>query len=226
MAGLGQSLQLFGTAQADQLYATPAFNAAPSPIFAGTYDKIPEAPRNDWGVAAGLVARRSIGKRWGISGGLQYAFFSNRIQVGQRVLQSIVLQNSMGVDRFYTNSGNQYYDYQNRFHFIGIPLSADFQVLKKLPLRVSTGVTVQRLMKTNVLHYDRMSNIFYSEDAQINKTQTMADFGLSYAIPMRRFSLSAGPQFQYGLASLKEGKAEPHLFYIGLKAQILFQNKK
>ncbi|HEU4469825.1 MAG TPA: outer membrane beta-barrel protein [Flavisolibacter sp.] len=225
ISGYANRLSLFGGSQEKAMLASPS-NAALSPIFAGVYGREPSEEKNDWGFTAGFTARRTLGKRFGLSAGLQYSYYSHIIEVGRKVSQNVVLANSISVDRFYTNFGNEYYDFQNRFHFVSIPMGADFQVLSKLPLRVHAGLAVQKLVKTNALEYNAQSNVYYHNDGAFNKLQTMTDLGLSYTIPVKRFSLSAGPQMQYGLSSLKKGDAASHLFYLGMKAQLLFQKRK
>ena len=128
--------------------------------------------------------------------------------------------------RYYLNSGTSFKDYRNQYHFISLPVAIDWQVLKKTPLSLQAGLSLQQLISTNALLYDAQNNIYFSDESSFNKTQLFSNFGFSYAvINKEKISLSLGPQIQYGISKLDKNSSAKHLFSLGITTQILFQKK-
>ena len=133
---------------------------------------------------------------------------------------------SQSVSRFYLNSGTDFKDYQNRYHFIGIPLSIDWQVFKTIPLTLQAGLALQQLISTNALFYDARTNVYYSDKDAFKSTQLFSSIGLSYNIFNRSgSSLLLGPQLQYAISNLEKNGSGKHIFSLGLSAQFLFHKK-
>lgn len=200
-------------------FAAPG-NGTPPPA----YD--PSPVKNNFSFSAGVIAQKELTKRLSFSTGLQYSYYSTRIAVGQMRRQDTVVFASgftQSVSRFYLNSGSHFTDYQNRYHFIAIPFSVDWKVLRSAPLHLRAGLSVQHLIHTNALLFDKGSRIYYADKAAFNKTQLFSNFGLSYAVLERgKTSLLLGPQLQYGISDLEKNSSGRHLFSLALAAQLLF----
>jgi len=189
----------------------------------------PSDVKKGFSFSAEALAKKQIGKRIAFSTGLQYNYYSNSIKVGNMVAQNTRIGN-YSVSQFYLNDRSNtavtaFKSYQNRYHFISLPASIDWQLLKKYPLNLSTGISFQYLIKTNglVFDYNRQA-YFHSKDA-LSRFQLFYDIGLNYSIPLKKHSIAVGPEWQYGLSRLEKGNTDRHLFMYGLKAQWSFNKK-
>ena len=168
--------------------------------------------------ALGVAAKKKLGKRIFFSTGLQYNYYSNTIEVGNRVSQNRVIMD-YAVSQFYTNQAMVLEPYKNQYHFISIPAFFDWQLLKHHPLNFSTGLSLQYLAHTNALRFDYTTQSYFHDIDAFNRTQLFLGIDLSYAVPLKQKPLMFGPQVQYGLTQIEKGNAEHHLFSYGLKAQ-------
>ena len=166
----------------------------------------------------GVAAQKKLGKRTFFSIGLQYNYYSNGIEVGNRVSQNRVIMD-YAVSQYYTNQGTVLEPYKNQYHFISVPAVFDWQILKKHPLNFSTGLSLQYLAHTNALRFDYTTQSYFHDIDAFNRTQLFFDVGLSYCVPLKQKPLTFGPQLQYGLTQLEKDNANHHMFSYGLKAQ-------
>ena len=198
-------------------------SGSPSPV----YD--PSPVKNNLSFSAGVSARKEVTKRLAVVTGLQYNYYSTNIAVGQMRRQDTTVFNSgftQSVSRFYLNSGTNFTGYRNHYHFITLPFSVEWSVWKKAPLYLQAGLSVQHIISTNALIFDKSSRIYYEDKNAFNKTQLFSSFGLSYAVFKRsKTSLLIGPQLQYGISDLEKNTSGKHLFSLGLTARFLFHKK-
>lgn len=188
----------------------------------------PSPVKNDLSFSIGFVAKKKLSARISFSAGLQYNYYSTYITVGKMRQDSAVYNYSLAqsFSRYYLNSGTSFKDYHNQYHFISLPLAVDWQVLKKAPLSLQAGLSLQQLISMNALLYDAQNNIYFSDESLFNKTQLFSNLGLSYAIINKeKMSLLVGPQMQYGISKLDKNGLAKHLFSLGITTQILFQKK-
>ncbi|MGN6401068.1 MAG: hypothetical protein ACTHMD_11480 [Flavisolibacter sp.] len=188
----------------------------------------PSPVKNDISFSIGFVARKKLSDRISFSTGLQYNYYSSNITVGKMRQDSAVYNYSLAqsFSRYYLNSGASFKDYHNQYHFISLPVSVDWQVLKKVPLALQAGLSLQQLISTNALLYDAQNNIYFTDKSLFNKTQLFSNLGFSYAIINKeKMSLLIGPQMQYGISKLDKNGSAKHLFSLGITTQILFQKK-
>jgi hypothetical protein len=226
-AGVSGHAKSFGSFSEEKslqdAYAAPG-NGVPTPVYG------PSPVKNNLSFSAGIIAKKELTKRLSFSAGLQYNYYSTKIAVGQMRRQDTTVFNSgftQSVSRFYLNSGTNFTDYLNRYHFITLPLSVDWKVLKKTPLHLHAGVSVQQLISTNALIFDKSSRIYYADKDAFNKTQLFSSFGLSYAVFERsKTSLLLGPQLQYGISDLEKKSSGKHLFSLGISAHCFFVKTK
>ncbi len=225
-AGFSGIAKSFGSFSENNLMDafTGGFNNSPSPVYR------PSSVESGLSFSAGVITKKKLSNRTSFSTGLQYNYYSNIIAVGQMRRQDTTVYSnasiSQSVSRFYLNSGTDFKDYQNRYHFIGIPLSIDWQVFKTIPLTLQAGLALQQLISTNALFYDARTNVYYSDKDAFKSTQLFSSIGLSYSIFNRSgSSLLVGPQLQYAISNLEKNGSGKHIFSLGLSAQFLFHKK-
>jgi len=180
--------------------------------------------RNNIHLSAGLEIGRSLSPRLRVKSGLQYHYYSTSVKVGQLLRQDTVISNGGMLDQFYSNTGGGFRDYTNRYHFLALPLSVEWQAHARVPLFVEAGFSVQQLLSSNALVFDPAARVYYADDAALNRTSLFAHGGLSYAVLSRKGTqLRLGPQLQYGLTRLSRNGSNKHLVSLGLSATLQFQ---
>lgn len=222
-SGLARGLDFFGNKSVRE-------NLASSPLQTPTTVGNPAADRglssiqNNWSLSFGVAAQRKLSSRLLLSAGLQYRYFSNSFATGVFIRQDTVVRSGAIVNGFYANGGTVFSNHTNHFHFIALPLSLRWQMLKKKPLNLEAGIALQQLLHTNYLIYDRGSNVYYSDNAQLNKLNVTAAIGADYRIiQARNFSLSAGPQLLYSFGSVDKTGNNFHLFSAGIGLRMQFE---
>ena len=177
---------------------------------------------------AGLKLHRYLSKRVSLSAGLNYHYFSARIQTGNAVDSPVTVYNNLAynfstqpylANGFYQNGSD--HNYTNQYHFIELPVSVNFQLNKnnKLPVYWEVGLSLSYLISTNALFFDPNGNLYYQNKDLFNKTQLSGTTSILIGIPVHKNQLQLGPQLQYGFTGLlKSGPvSSEHLFYGGLK---------
>jgi hypothetical protein len=217
LSGAGEGLNLYSAEKLAADANMPNSSSLPPPMLYNRNVR-PSPAGNDLAFSLGFVLRKQLNKRFAFSTGLQYNYMSTRMKVGYRLQQSAI-GNSTGNLNFYSSAS--YRDYHNRFHFISIPVSLEFQVFKRLPLHVQAGASMRQLVSTNALQFDGSSQMYYSNSKNMNARQLFTEFALGYTVPFKKMSVALGPQLQYGLTPIEKGSSNKHLFALGLKAQVL-----
>jgi hypothetical protein len=174
--------------------------------------------------ALGAVAKKQLAKRTFFSTGLQYNYYSNTIQVGNRINQGRIFMD-VAVSQYYSNTGTVLQPYKNQYHFVSLPVTMDFQLLRKLPLNFHAGFSMQYLIQTNGLVFDYSAQSYFNSKAAFNRVQLFFEPGLTYSVKLQQKLLTFGPQLQYGLSSLEKNNSDHHLFSYGLKAQLQLGKK-
>jgi hypothetical protein len=197
-----------------------------SPVQSGSGGQPPLPPsiiKRNLFYSVGFSARKKWGARSAFSTGLHYQYFSTAINVGTRTDSSFGTV-SRNASSYYRND-NQLNDYTNQYHFITLPISYEYQLLKRLPLHLTAGVRLSRLIYSNALHYDSAANIYYQDNSLLNKNVAGLFTSLAYRLrSQKNFSLEVGPQFNYGLTPIQKTGAskKQHLYSVGISTQINF----
>lgn len=192
----------------------------------------PATERNNTSLGFGIAATRSVYRRLLFTTGLQYSFYSTRINVGQKISSGqLASYSSPGVipvpsvpSSYYTKTINGS-DYINRYHFLSIPIGLQYQLFRRTPLFLSASVSAQRLIGTNALQYDNQSQIYYEDNDNLKKTLLFSDFGVYYSmIRSKKLSIQLGPEFHYGITEFKKQPTDNshHVFSMGVSSKILF----
>jgi hypothetical protein len=221
MSSSGYGLKIFSNENnADMMYASPttirpplARHTAPSP------------EHGDISYSFGIVAKKAVSQHVEVVTGLEYKFYSTRIEVGYKVAQNGLMNVTMNASQYYINNGTEYYKYYNKFHFISLPLAINYRFRKHHPVFAHGGVSVQQLVKTTALQYDYNAQVYYFDKNSINKTQLFTTLGADFTVIDKRTSLLVGPQVDYGISSFEKSEGKHHLFAFGLRAQYFFAKK-
>ena len=118
-------------------YVTPAYSNAvtgPNGSFGYTSSQI----KTGFSFAAGVFVNKYLSKRISFSAGINYHYYSTRINIGSSVDSPIYVYSpvtaTVQVNGYYHNGNSR--AYMNHYHFIELPLSMNFQLNKspKTPL--------------------------------------------------------------------------------------------
>jgi hypothetical protein len=107
-----------------------------------------------------------------------------------------------------------------------LPLTASFQLSKRLPFYWNAGLSLSYLVSTNALHFDSQTGVYYKDNGLFNKVQANLSTGLAVSLWSKsKVPVHVGPQLQYGLTNLmkRDVSAAKHLFYFGLNTRIFLK---
>jgi hypothetical protein len=182
----------------------------------------PSEVKRDFSFAVHAGVKKQLTKRTSFSTGLGYNYYSKSMLVGNRVFASTLFGSYSGSQYFSNNNyGNaSFHSYRNQYHFLSLPLALEWQLLKKHPLNLSTGFSLQYLLQTNGLIFDYNKQTYFHNKNAFNRLQLFSDLGLNYSFPVKKNSIAVGPQLQYGISRLEKGNSNHHLFMYSLKAQL------
>ena len=218
ISGLSDGLQFFDGQKSLDAGTVSSPIASTGYIF--YFEPAPEKNGNSF--SAGLTAKKYLGNKFALTTGLQYDYYSTVVEVGRKY-------DSATGNRQYTNQYfNQvtmFQNYRNSFHYLSVPASLEWKVLKKVPVYLHGGINLSYLLATNALKYDYLTMLYKSNKDRYNSLQVFSTFGLDYALLDKKHTLLVGPQLQYGLSRLESGNDNHRFYSIGLRAQFLFQKK-
>jgi hypothetical protein len=157
--------------------------------------------------SGGLSLRRYMSDVVSLEAGIRYSYSSTSIQVGQKRDNAAAVQ--LGLPSFsgyYTNTSaatRTGYTYTNQYHFIEIPVRAQFLCGPQSPLSFNTGLSIGRLLASNALQYDASKNVYYKDNSFFNKTQLTLSAGADIRLWRKKaMPVEIGPRLQYGLTNL------------------------
>ncbi len=180
---------------------------------------------------AGVFVYRNLSKRISFSAGINYRYYSTKINTGNRVDSSVSVYTASvqasAVNSFYRNGIDQ--TYTNQYHFIELPLAVNFQLNRssKTPVIWEAGFSMAYLVSSNALYFDPYSNVYYKTNQQFNKAQLNTATAILVGFRLDHAELQVGPQVQYGMTGLVNSSSpDPqHLFYYGLKISLIPRKK-
>lgn len=166
--------------QVEDVATTAAF--APQPYR-------PSSISSGFTYSLGAFVKRDLSKRFSLSAGLNYLQLNTQNKVGSRVNARQVVNNGNSgyiiVTSFYSlQQAQQPSEYRNRYHFLEVPVELHTRLNRseKLPLYLNTGVAVSRLLKSNSLHFDGSTGVYYKNDKLLNQTQLATKAGFSVGL--------------------------------------------
>ena len=178
---------------------------------------------------AGLFIKKPVFKRIDLSAGLNYVFMQTSIQVGYWSQSNQMVLNARGameVNAYYRAGTQQ--KYFNQYHLLEVPVQAAFRLNKRrqFPVTLTTGISVATLVKSNALHFDGASRVYYQDNSLFNKTQFGFSGGLSIGLLQRTaHPVAIGPFFHYRASNLMKHtvSGKRHLQAFGLDLKVLLK---
>lgn len=181
--------------------------------------------------AAGAFVTRDLSKRFSFSAGINYHYYSTKMNTGSEVdaaLYSVNAYSPFIPGNIYYENGNTQ-SFTNQYHFIEIPLSVNYRLnkSKKTPIIWELGLTPGYIISSNALYYDPNTNLYSNKYLQPNKMQLNGVTALMVGVPLHSGELQIGPQVQYGFTGfVNTSDGNPgHLFYAGLKISFIPRKK-
>jgi len=174
---------------------------------------------------AGVFVSKPVGNNFSVQAGLNYVYYSNHIEVGNKINSGSNNSSSISSDQYSTGSAATY---TNRFQFIELPVIVRKQLDKAAHFSIYTGISFSLLAGTNVLLYDAQSNVYVANKSQVNKMQMGVLAGFSYRLFARNaHPVEIGPQLNYDFSNIfkKELYGNRHLFAAGINAKVFLHKK-
>ena len=182
----------------------------------------------------GVVAQRKIIKNGFISSGLNFIHLSAKADIKNKIDSPYTIQTGSSLaNTFYVNSFYQAGSaetYTSTYNFIELPVyfQQDLWYKHTVSLSYNTGFSVRQLLSSNALIYNKSSNIYYTKDDLLRKTQWQFLAALNLKINTgKSTSIYLGPQFSYSLSSQLKNSSNDNFHYInyGLQAGLMFHKK-
>ena len=167
--------------------------------------------------AAGGFIQRNFSNSFAVSTGLRYAQYSTRIFTETRVDSSRIFINSRN-----STTADQASQYSNRYHFLELPVTAQFKLNKSnsFPVFANLGMSVGWLLGANAVNFEGNSgaNLF-------NETQFGLHGGFSFGVLNKsKYPLRVGPSFNYKLSQLMDNaSSSKHLLSFGVDFRVLLK---
>lgn len=152
-----------------------------SPSQLASYSRNSYDPAKAW--SAGFWVRTQLAPRLFGEAELGYMHLSNKIAVGSRVDSTRLVNNTysqgVSVSNFYRPSSGQ--TFTNQYHFLRLSASVSWQFLhnKKFRPEWENGLEYNRLMGSNMLHWDWNLPGYYQDNKLLTKNHLFYHTGLS-----------------------------------------------
>lgn len=200
--------------------------ASPGSVGSGGYSSSPSDSakvKSGLGFTAGVQLKKSIAKRSALSVGLEYAYYTSSHKTGSVVYAAAQFDNGLGtsVVNNYARVGNSL-TYNDRYHFIEIPLLYHLQVAKatKRPILFNGGITYSYLVGSNAQYYYSATKTYYYDRSLFSRSQLQLRTGISFGlIKKMNYPLQLGLQYQFGLSGQwkKSLDLNQHLSFTGIQ---------
>jgi hypothetical protein len=240
-----------------------AANGGYTGYYGGGFVRPPSPVTAELAFKAGVTAEIRLTKRSSILTGLRYSYQSESLEVGQQGFASNLavnrwqgsmdaLQNFYAVNQINGSgspanplmSPSQYYTggyyfgprsekYMNRYHFLELPLSYQWQVIngRKIQVLWNGGATASVLLNTNALVYDTAAfGINYKNPNAYNKVHISLNSGLSVRFGQEnKLQWSIGPEFSMDMTHVLKSDfilRDRYFMYGGITARVMLPGKK
>ncbi|ULQ53710.1 outer membrane beta-barrel protein [Flavihumibacter fluvii] len=176
---------------------------------------------------AGGQLNRSLTRKLSAGIGVQYAFYSNRITVGNSPDSTVAIYNSrqelVNSNATYKAAGNTGNTFYNQFHFIQVPVDLTWNLDNNQHWYMNAGISIGYLIGTNALQYNNQAGVYYHNNEVLRKWQTELFTGFQYKfLTSHKVPFWVGPFAKYQLNSLDQTSSNKHwlLFGVGAKFQL------
>ncbi len=206
------------------LYASVAASQTSSPgnPFSNSLSEV--RPSGSW--AAGLYIKKAVSKKLDINIGFGYSYLSTKINVGDRVDSTRIINNyysqGLSINNFYRSAGNS--SYTNRFHFISLSGDISWRIItgKKVNIYWENGLSYNRLLGSGMLHYDRNLQGYYKDNSFLTKDHL--SFTTGFSVPLSR-RLQVNPFASYNLTPVLNSSDSLHFINYGIRIRFLINKK-
>ena len=201
------------------------------PGVATTLDPRPSDVKAGPSFQASIGVSKPISRKLNFITGIQYAYFSNRIEVGRKMDSSALFSNfrlqNIAATTAYTGAGNDGKAYYNAYHYLQVPVEIGWYLDKRKRFSWNNGFLFGILLRTDALHYNQAAGAYYQNNDLVNKFQTSAQTSLNYRLfNLGSGTLSAGPFLNYQLSNIDKTAGNKRLLTVGLNARFLFNKQK
>ncbi|MCF1713366.1 PorT family protein [Flavihumibacter sp. RY-1] len=201
------------------------------PGTATTLDPRPSDIKAGPSFQASIGVSKPINRKLNFITGIQYAYFSNRIEVGRKMDSSALFSNfrlqNIAATTAYTGAGNDGKAYYNAYHYLQVPVEIGWYLDNRKRFSWNNGFLFGVLLRTDALHYDQAAGAYYQNNDLVNKFQTSAQTSLNYRLfNLGTGTLSAGPFLNYQLSNIDKTAGNKRLLTVGLNARFLFNKQK
>ena len=199
---------------------------APRPIYT------PSSISPGLSFSGGAFVKRELSDKFSLSLGLNYLQMNTLNKVGSEKNGSQVVNNGtrgyMFVYNYFTVEPDKQTDYRNKYHFIELPVELHTKVNKsrKTPITVNTGVSVSQLLKSNSLHFDGTTGVYYRNDKLLNQTQFAVKTGVSVGLLNKTTRpIVIGPSARYNVSKIlqKDVSARKNFMSIGIDVKMFIR---
>ena len=181
--------------------------------------------------SAGAFVKRELNKRFSVSIGANYLQLNTRNKVGNEINGSQVVNNGSSylfVYNYFRVDQDNSYDYRNKYHLIEVPVELHTRInnSKKLPIHVNTGVSVSQLLKSNSLHFDGTTGVYYRNDKLLNQTQFAVKTGVSVGVLNKTTRpIWIGPSARYNVSKIlqKDVSARKNFMSLGIDVKMFIK---
>jgi hypothetical protein len=189
----------------------------------------PSDVRPGFSFSGGFFVERAVSKnkKLSVSAGLNYHYYSSRIETGNHSSNTILVSPSntsmLLVNGYYQNGGSQ--TYANQYHFLELPVNLLYQLLSRRNFMLfgEAGIEVGQLVGSNALHFDYGSGSYYQDNSLLTKTQFNGSVAIMAGFYQHKTQIKIGPAVQYGFTNLVSGSSgdKQHLFFGGIQIKII-----
>ncbi|MBA4167084.1 MAG: PorT family protein [Chitinophagaceae bacterium] len=182
--------------------------------------------------SAGAEVKKDLSKRFSISAGINYTQMNTHSKVGDRINSSNVVNNGVRgylyVQSYYLLDQNENKEYNNKYHFIELPVTLHTRINNStsLPVYWDAGFIISRLLSSTSLHFDGTIGVYYKNDRLLNQTQAGVSTGVSIALFNKTaHPLWIGPSVRSNISSVlkKDVSASKHFVTLGLDVKLFLK---
>jgi hypothetical protein len=214
----------FNNAQVQDVAQVAGF--APRPAYT------PSSISPGFSFSGGAFVMRELSDKFSLSLGLNYLQMNTRNKVGSERNGSQVVNNGtrgyIFVYNYFTVEPDKQTDYRNKYHFIEMPVELHTKInkSKKTPITVNTGVAVSQLLKSNSLHFDGTTGVYYRNDKLLNQTQFAVKTGVSVGLLNKTTRpIVIGPSARYNVSKIlqKDVSARKNFMSLGVDVKMFIR---
>lgn len=220
--------QVTSAASASNFYATPSSSTTPGSYTGGTTQ--PRPINKGFAFSIGYAREKVLSGKLSLSVGLQYAYYSTRQQIGSFKVRDTALRfqdKAFEVSGYYSvppaGSVAMLTEYTTRIHVAEVPVSVQYSPFSSLPLSFAGGASYGLVLHSNALTYDAAARVYYLNPQNNRRNYVNLFSAVQYRfVRNNKLAISAGPAVQYNLVPLQKESSKRHLFFAGLKTEIIF----